>query len=201
MERTFNFEVGIANLAGEEFGKNKIKLLNLGPKFVPTESRQRPHMGIIQTTETCALDLEREGKFSITGSLQQNIRRIITKDLKKKYENKLSFAERNALTEMKHGKSISIYPFVKETGFVVIKEVDGIQKIQEKTGKSKIIDHDPAPTLLNKFQKDLAKLRTNKQKNKQKLTTKHVLNSIHLMLYYHDYMELLKSKNQRKTIL
>ena len=28
---------------------------------------------------------------------------------------------------------------------------DAIQKIEEQIGKSKIIDHDPTPTLLNKF--------------------------------------------------
>ena len=92
-----------------------MKLLNLGPQFVPTENRKRLYMDIIQTTEICALDLEREGKFSIVESLRQNICRIITKDLKKKHKNNLSFAERKTLTEMKHGKNISIYPFHKGT--------------------------------------------------------------------------------------
>ena len=55
---------GIVNLTGEELDENKVKLLNLGPKFVPTEDRTRPYMDITQTTEICALDLEREGKFS-----------------------------------------------------------------------------------------------------------------------------------------
>ena len=64
---------GIVNLTGEELDENKIKLLNLGPKFVPTENRKRPYIDIIQTTEICALDLEREGKFSIAESLRQNI--------------------------------------------------------------------------------------------------------------------------------
>ena len=63
----------ILNLTGQELDENKIKLLNLGPKFVPTENRKRPYMDIIQTTEICALDLEREGKFSIAESLRQNI--------------------------------------------------------------------------------------------------------------------------------
>ena len=52
---------------------------------------------------------------------------------------------------MKHDKNISIYPFDKGTGFVVINEKDAIQKIEEQIMKSKIIDHDPTPTLLNKF--------------------------------------------------
>ena len=82
---------GIANLSREELDENKIKLLDLGPKFVPTENRKRPYMDIIQTTEICTLDLEREGKFSIAESLRQNISRIITKDLKKKGAFALSY--------------------------------------------------------------------------------------------------------------
>ena len=121
---------GIVNFTGEELDENEIKLLNLGPKFVPTENRKRPYMGIIQTTEICTLDLEREGKFSIAESLRQNINKIITKDLKKKHKNNLNFAERKTVTEMQHDKNISIYPFDKGTGFVVIKEKDAIQKIE-----------------------------------------------------------------------
>ena len=154
---------GIVNLTGEELDENKAKLFNLGPKSVPTENRKRTYMDIIKTTEICALDLEREGKFSIAESLRQNISRIITKDLKKKHKNNLSFAERKALTEMQLDKNISIYPLDKGTGFVAIKEKDAIQKIEEQTGKSKIIDYDPTLALLNKSQKELAKLR---KKNK-----------------------------------
>ena len=102
---------GIVNLNGEELDENKIKLLNLGSKFVPTENRKRPYMYIIQATEICALDLEREGKFNVAESLRQNTSRIITKDLKRKHKNNLRFAERKTLTEMKHDKNISIYPF------------------------------------------------------------------------------------------
>ena len=188
-------------LGGEELDENKIKLLNLGPKFVPTENRKRPYMDIIvlfylffifwnintvliqrytisvtwnktkiilqearkcgkfeeasmayhrepqklsvQTTEVFALDLEREGKFSVAESLWQNISRIITKDLKKKDKSNLSFAERKAVTEMKHDKNISTYPFDKGTGLVVIKKEDAIQRIEEQIRKSKVIDNDP----------------------------------------------------------
>ena len=126
---------GFVNLSVEEVDENEIKLLNLGPKFVPTENRKRQYMDIIQTIEICALDLEREGKFSIAESLRQNISKIRTKDLKKKHKNNLNFAERKALTEMQHDKNISIYPFDKGRGFVVIKEKDAIQKIEEQIGK------------------------------------------------------------------
>ena len=40
-----------------------------------------------------------------------------------------------------------------------MKEEDAIKRIEEQIGKSHIIDYDPAPTLLNKFQKELAELR------------------------------------------
>ena len=57
---------------------------------------------------------------------------------------------------MKDDKNISIYPFDKGTWFTVIKHKDAIQKIDEQIGKSKIISHDPTPTLLNIFQKEPA---------------------------------------------
>ena len=60
---------------------------------------------------------------------------------------------------MKHDKNISIYPFDKGTGFAVIKEEDANQEIEEQIEKSKIINHYPAPSLQNKFQKESAKLR------------------------------------------
>ena len=91
------------------------------------------------------------GRLNVAELLRQNISRIVTKALKKKHKNTLSFAERKALTEMKHDKNISIYPFDKGTGFIVIKEEDALEKIEEQIGKSKVIDHDPTHTLLNKF--------------------------------------------------
>ena len=82
IERTRSIiKEGIVNLAVEKLDENKIKLLNLGPKFVPTENKKRPYMDILQITGICALDLEREGTFSFVESLRQNISRIITKDL------------------------------------------------------------------------------------------------------------------------
>ena len=87
--------------------------------------------------------------------------------MKKKHKNNLSFAERKVPTEMKDYKNISVYPFNKGKEFAVIKEEDPIQKIEEQIGKSEVIDHDPTPTLLKKFQKKVAKLR-----KKTKSTTK-----------------------------
>ena len=38
-------------------------------------------------------------------------------------------------------------------------EEESIKRIEEKIGKSNIMDYDPTTTLLNKFQEELAKLR------------------------------------------
>ena len=54
---------GVINLTGKELDENKIELLNLDPKFVPTYNKQPPYMDIIQTTETCALELENAEYF------------------------------------------------------------------------------------------------------------------------------------------
>ena len=54
---------GVINLTGKELDGNKIQVLNLRPKFVPTYSKQQPCMDIVQTTEICALQLENDGYF------------------------------------------------------------------------------------------------------------------------------------------
>ena len=83
--------------------------------------------------------------------------------MKKKHKSNLNFVERKVLTEMRPDRNISVYPFDKGTGFPVIKEEDVIQKIEEQTGKLKVIDHDPTATLLNKFSTELAKVRKEKK--------------------------------------
>ena len=89
---------------------------------------------------------------------------VPTENRKRQYMDFIQATEICALDLERKGKfsvaeSLSIYPFDKGTGFVVIKEEDAIQKIEEQIGKSKVIHYDPTPTLLNKFLKELAKLR------------------------------------------
>ena len=97
---------------------------------------------------------------------------------------------------MKHDKNISIYPFDKGTGFAVIKEEDTTQKIEEQIGKSKVIDHDPTSTLLNKFQKELAELRKENKFDSKTYFNLYPSDAIPPRLY-----GVIKPKNQRKTIL
>ena len=60
---------------------------------------------------------------------------------------------------MKNDTNLRVYPFDKGSGFAIMKEDDAIKRIKEQIEKSSIIDYDPTTTLLNKFQKELAKLR------------------------------------------
>ena len=150
---------GVINLTGKELNGNKIQLLNLGPKFVPTYNKQRPYMDIIQTTEICALELENDGYFEKAERLRQGVSKILSKDVNKKHRNNLTIGQINAIREIKNSTNLKVYPFDKGSGFVIMEEEDAIKRIEEQIGKSIIIDYDPTTTLLNKFQKELAKLR------------------------------------------
>ena len=150
---------GVINLTGKELDGNKMQLLNLGPKFVPTYNKQRPYMDIIQTTEICALELENDGYFEKAERLRQGVSKILSKDVNKKHRNNLTIGQINAIREIKNSTNLKVYPFDKGSGFVIMEEEDAIKRIEEQIGKSIIIDYDPTTTLLNKFQKELAKLR------------------------------------------
>ena len=149
---------GVINLTGKELNKNKIRLLNLGTEFVQTYNRQQPYMYIIQTTEICALELENDGYFEKAERLRQLVSKILSKDVNKKHRNNLTVGQRKAIREIKNDTD-KVYPFDKGSVFVTMKEEDAIKRTEEQIGKSVIIDYDPTAALLNKFQKERAKLR------------------------------------------
>ena len=55
---------------------NKVKVLNIGPKNIPTKKKEQLHMDVIQTTKICSAGLEKQGKFSSAESLRENIRKL-----------------------------------------------------------------------------------------------------------------------------
>ena len=131
----------IINLTDIALTDHQISLLNLGPKFVPTEKRI-PFTEIITATESVALNLE------YAESLRENICHILNKNRNIKIKDK-------------------VYPFNKGSGFVVLSEGDGIRdginKIEEQIGKAKVIDEDPTQEYTSKIQKHLCKLRKEKK--------------------------------------
>ena len=145
---------GVINLTRKKLDGNTIQLLNLGPKFVPTYSKQRPYMDIIQTTEICALELENDGYFEKAERLRQGVSKILSKDVNKKHRNNLTIGQINAIREIKKSANVKVYPFDKGSGFVIMEEEDAIKRIEEQIGKSIILDYDPTTTLLNKLRKE-----------------------------------------------
>ena len=59
--KTSLIKPAILNLTKEQIQKHYESLLNLGPKFVPTD-KSLPFMDIITSTQSCALDMEHNHK-------------------------------------------------------------------------------------------------------------------------------------------
>ena len=68
-------------------------------------------MDIIQTTETCALELESDGHFDKAKRLQQGVSKILSKDANKRHQNNLTVRVRKAIREIKNDANLKVYPF------------------------------------------------------------------------------------------
>ena len=97
--------------------------------------------------------------LEIAERVQQGASKILLKGKNKKHQNNLTIAQINTIREIKHRTNLKVYPFVIGSGFVIMEEEDTIKKIEEQIGKSIITDYHSTTTLLNKFQKELPKLR------------------------------------------
>ena len=145
---------GIINLTEKKLDGNKKQVLNLSVKFVATYSGQRPYMNIIQATEICALKLVYDGYFKKAERLWQGVSKILLKDVNKKHRHNLTIEERKAIREIKIDANLKVYSFAE--GFVIMEEV---KQIEKQIRKLNIIANDPTTTLLNRSQKELAKLK------------------------------------------
>ena len=145
----------VIDLTSETFPDNHKSLLNLGPKFVPTQ-KHIPFMDIISITESSALKLE----YNKDNIAAQNLRKDILKTLKmcKPPKDNLSKSQRKALNEIKESNLISIYPFDKGSGFVRIKKEDAVQKIKDQIGEINTLAEDPTNSFAVKIKTTLSKL-------------------------------------------
>ena len=149
------------NLCDDDIPQHHKELLELGPKFVPINSRI-PYMDIITKTEATALKIFYDKKEDTTSI---KLRQDVLRDLKttKEPKSNLTYNQRKALRELKTDNEVKIYSFDKGAGMVRIKKTDAIDKINEQIGNTEIINKDPTPTLARKFQNTLRRL---KQENK-----------------------------------
>ena len=98
-----------------------------------------------------ALNLDYHDKEADAEALRQNVFHFRNKNRNMKIKDNLSKGQGKALKETKQiNNSTKVYPFDKDSVFVVLSEGDAIKKIEEQLGKAKII---------NKIQKHLRKLK------------------------------------------
>ena len=116
-------------------------------------------MDIVNTTEICALNLEKENQIENAELLRQKISNVISKNIHFKIRSNLSFEQRAALKELSQSNVKKVYSYDKGTGFVILSNKDAIQKIEEQIGESIVSNTDPTPALTSKIQKHLATLR------------------------------------------
>ena len=81
-----------------------------------------------------------------------------------KIKDNLSKEQRKALKEIRQmNNNTKVSPFDKGSEFVVLSEGDAIKKIEEKLGKTKVIDEDRTQKYTSRIQKHLRKLREEKK--------------------------------------
>ena len=164
--KTSLIKPAILNLTSEEMPKHYESLLNLGPKFVPT-NKNLPFMDIITSTESCALDMEQNHKENEAETLRQNVSNILWKNVNLKIRSNLTKGERSALKELQKDGKLRVHEFDKGCGFAIVTNDTAKETIEEQLGKATKAKIDPTSRLTNKIQKNLGKLRKeNKFTNK-----------------------------------
>ena len=146
----------VLNTAKQEIPHHQLELLNLERKFVPS-NKKPPFMDIVNATEICALNLEKENQIENVELLRQKISNVISKNIHFKISN-LTFEQRAALKELSQSNVKKVYSYDKGTGFVILNNKDAIQKIEEQIGESTVSNTDPIPARTTKIQKHLATL-------------------------------------------
>ena len=99
-------------------------------------------MDTVNTTEMCALSLEKDNQVENPESLGQKISPIISKNIHFKIRNNLTFEQRIVLKELWQGTENKVYYYGKGTGFVILNNKDTIRKIKEQIGES-IVSNTP----------------------------------------------------------
>ena len=92
-------------------------------------------MDIVNATEICALNLEKENQIENTESLQQKISNLFWKT-HFKIRNNLTFEQRITLKELLQSAENKVYSYDKGIGFAILSNKDTIQKIEEQIGES-----------------------------------------------------------------
>ena len=79
----------VLNLTKQEIPRHQLELLNVGPKFVPS-NKKPPFMDIVNATEICALSLEKGKQIETAELLRQKISNVISKNIQFKIRSNLT---------------------------------------------------------------------------------------------------------------
>ena len=129
--KTSLIKPAILNLTKEKILKHYESLLNLGPKFVPT-NKNLSFMDIITSTEPCALDIEHNHKENEAETLRQNVSNILQKNLNLKIRSNFKKGEKRALKELRKNDKIRVHKFDKDCGFAIVTDDTANEKIEEQ---------------------------------------------------------------------
>ena len=160
--KTSLIKPAILNLTKEKIPKHYESLLNLGPKFVPT-NKNLPFVDIITSTESCALDMKHNHKENEAETLRQNVSYILQKNANLKIRSNLTKHEKRALKELQKDGKLRVHEFDKGCGFAIVTIDTAKAKIEEQLGKATKAKIDPTSRLTNYIQKKLCKLRKEKK--------------------------------------
>ena len=82
----------LLSFTNQEISQHHLELLNLGPKFVPS-NKKLPFMDIVNATELCALSLEKENQIKKVELFWQKISNVISKNINFKMRSKVIFEQ------------------------------------------------------------------------------------------------------------
>ena len=155
----------VLNLTQREISKEKIDLLNLGPKFVPAMEKV-PIMDIVTSTEVVATTLEYKEQPTSAERLRHEVSNILLKHTNSKLPSNLNKDQRTALKDLQEDVDLKVVPFDKGTGFVLLEKEDMIAKISEQIGEAHVMTKDPTKSLVTKFQQHISKLKKSEKIDK-----------------------------------
>ena len=118
----------VINLTDTELTEEQRSLLNLRSSFVPA-TKKIPFLDIISATEICANDLENSSNKTDVEFQCQKVGHILNRNLIIKLRDNLSKPQKKKLAQMKNNKGITIYPFDKGSGFVILSEKNAMRKL------------------------------------------------------------------------
>ena len=194
-------KTAVLNLTQREIPANQMKLLNLGPKFVPSIKRA-PIIEIVTSTEIAALKLEKDANNVDAEGLRQDVSKLLGKYINKKLPWNLDSMDIDALEKLKEDPELKVVSYDKGVGFALMEKDEMFSKIAAELGEAKVMKKDPTNTLVTKVQRVVSKLHKDNKIDKQTFYSMYPSDAIPPRLYGAIKAHKPKKKNyQMRTVV